>query len=79
MNEDDERSELQTRRVALKKRHAELEREMQRLHGSHDRGALHTLQEQIKDYEEDLKMFNERLGEFHALFGPLGPEAKDES
>ena len=72
MDEKEERAELRSQRDTLTRRTAELERELQRLHGTNDRAALRALQEQIKQHEEDLKVFDERLGTFHALFGPIG-------
>jgi hypothetical protein len=74
MSESDERKELQTQQAALQKRTAELELELQRLHGSHDRSALRALQEQIRLHEEELKAFDERLSAFHAAVGPIGEE-----
>src|SRR5262245_39905408 len=78
MTESDEREELRTQRATLGRRTAELERETQRLHGSGDRPALRALHEQIKRHEEDLRVFDERLGAFHARFGPIGEDKKDQ-
>ena len=72
MTESEERRELRDRRDVLTRRAAELEREIQRLHGTNDRRALRALQEQLKQHEEDLKVFDEHLAMFHARYGPIG-------
>ena len=77
MSENDERRELQARQVALKQRSQELEREIERLHGTGDRPALRALQEQLRRHKEEVKAFDERLAMFHARFGPIGRDEKD--
>ena len=72
MTENEEREELRARRDALTQRTAELERELQALHGTNNRPALRALQAKIKQHEDDLRAFDERLAMFHARFGPIG-------
>jgi hypothetical protein len=76
MTERDEREELRGRQATLHQRTAELQRETERLRGSHDLSAIRALQQQLKHHERELRVFDETLGAFHQRFGPLGQKEK---